>query len=548
MNNKKNRNCIGRNRLLFAVATTGVMATLALPAHAQPAAETAALTNAAPQKGSAKIAMQNPVLKASDPQAKSAAAPRAMNVPVCSGEFAPAANVNLPEGKSGLLDLQQLHLPSPAWLRTIGDPEVVQVEPTVSRDPRAMFFVFGKKVGSTNLMFQNREGRCAMVEVSVGVDTAAVQSKLSQLMPEEKNIRIGAAADSLVLSGSVSDAIAADKAMSIANAYVRKAGGGAAGGAGGDKGNERIVNMLSVAAPQQVMLEVKVAEVSKTLLDQLGVNFSAALHRGNWAASLVSNFLTSSAGVLNLTKTTTGEFVTLDAQNKDGLVKILAEPTIMAISGQEGSFLAGGRIFIPVSQSDSNGILKVTLEEKEFGVGLRFTPTVLNGGRINLRVAPEVSELSREGVGISAAATGGTAVLPLITTRRASTTVQLFDGQSFAIAGLIKNNVTQNIKALPVLGEVPVLGTLFRSSDFQTDRTELVFIITPHLVKPLPPDYALPTDQFIQPNRAEFFLGGKKWRARPRMHKRHQRQRQLPVPTLRRQSRASKTPALPVLR
>jgi pilus assembly protein CpaC len=504
--NNNNRIRIGRNRLLCAVATTGVMATLAMPAHAQPVAETAALTSAAPRKGSAKVAMQTAALKTADTPAKSAAAPRAMNVPVCTGEFAPTANVNLPEGKSGLLDLQQLHLPSPAWLRTIGDPELVQVEPTVSRDPRAMFFVFGKKVGSTNLMFQNREGRCAMVEVSVGVDTAAVQSKLSQLMPEEKNIKIGAAADSLVLSGSVSDAIAADKAVSIANAYVRKAGGGAAG----DKGNERVVNMLSVAAPQQVMLEVKVAEVSKTLLDQLGADFSAARHRGNWAASLVSNFLSSSAGVFNLTKTSTGEFVTLDAQNKDGLVKILAEPTIMAISGQEGSFLAGGKIFIPVSQTTgTSGVPTITLEEKEFGVGLRFTPTVLDGGRINLKVAPEVSELSREGVGISSTATGGNAVLPLITTRRAATTVQLFDGQSFAIAGLIKNNVTQNIKALPVLGEVPVLGALFRSSDFQTDRTELVFIITPRLVKPLPPDYAMPTDQFIEPSRAEFFLGGR---------------------------------------
>jgi len=119
----------------------------------------------------------------------------------------------------------------------------VQVEPTVSRDPRAMFFVFGKKVGSTNLMFQNREGRCAMVEVSVGVDTAAVQSKLSQLMPEEKNIKIGAAADSLVLSGSVSDAIAADKAVSIASAYVRKAGGGAAGGAGASAGRSSFLQI-----------------------------------------------------------------------------------------------------------------------------------------------------------------------------------------------------------------------------------------------------------------------------------------------------------------
>lgn len=140
---------------------------------------------------------------------------------------------------------------------------------------------------------------------------------------------------------------------------------------------------------------------------------------------------------------------------------------------------------------------------------MRFTPTVLPGGRINLKVAPEVSELSREGVGISAAGVNGTALLPLITTRRASTTVQLFDGQSYAIGGLIKNNQVANIKALPLLGELPVLGALFRSTDFQQDRTELLFVVTAHLVKPLPAGYALPTDQVSAPSRGELFLQGR---------------------------------------
>lgn len=436
--------------------------------------------------------------------AKPATTTRNLPAPICVGEFAPTANVNLPEGKSGLLNLPQLRLPAPAWLRTVGDTDVVQIEPMTSQTPRSMFFLFGKKTGSTNLMFQNKEGRCAMVEVSVGVDTASVQAKLSQLMPEEKNIKISAAADSLVLSGSVTDAMAAERVMAIANAYAHKTGvaGGAPGAPGG---GERIVNMLSIAAPQQVMLEVKVAEISKTMLDQLGANFSAALSRGSWAASLVTNFLSGSNGVLNLTKSN-GNTGGIDAQNQNGLIKILAEPNIMAISGQEGSFLAGGKIFIPVPQG-TNGV--ITLQEEEFGVGLRFTPTVLGGGRINLKVAPEVSELSTTGARISASGTGVTSILPLITTRRAATTVQLLDGQSFAIAGLIKNNVTQNVTAFPMLGEIPILGALFRSSSFQTDKTELVFVITPRLVKPLPPDYALPTDQFVEPNRAEFFLGGK---------------------------------------
>jgi pilus assembly protein CpaC len=178
----------------------------------------------------------------------------------------------------------------------------------------------------------------------------------------------------------------------------------------------------------------------------------------------------------------------------------------MAISGQEGTFLAGGKFYIPVAQEDK----KITLEEKEFGVGLRFTPTVLAGGRINLKVAPEVSELSREGVGVSASGITGTAILPLITTRRASTTVQLYDGQSFAIGGLIRNNLVANLKGLPMLGEVPILGALFRSTDYQQDRTELVFVITARLVKPMPgASYSLPTDKVGVPSRAGVLLGGR---------------------------------------
>ena len=267
----------------------------------------------------------------------------------------------------------------------------------------------------------------------------------------------------------------------------------------------RVVNLLNVSAPQQVMLEVKIAEVSKTMLEKLEAGATLKYASGSWATTLLSNFLTGSSGGLFDARKSNGNQLTFEAQKQDGLVRILAEPNVMAISGQEGSFLAGGKIFIPVAQ-DNN---KVTLEEKEFGVGLRFTPTVLSGGRINLKVAPEVSELSREGVGFTASGLPGSAILPLITTRRASTTVQLYDGQSFAIGGLIKNNLTTSLKGLPILGEVPILGALFRSTDFQQDRTELVFVITAHLVKPLPPNYTLPTDGVVAPSRAELLLGGR---------------------------------------
>jgi pilus assembly protein CpaC len=203
--------------------------------------------------------------------------------------------------------------------------------------------------------------------------------------------------------------------------------------------------------------------------------------------------------------------LTIDGEKRDGLVKILAEPNVMAISGQEASFLAGGKIFIPVAQTSAGGAGLITLEEKEYGVAVKFTPTVLAGGRINLRVAPEVSELNREGIGITTPGSSNnsaTAILPSFTTRRAATTVQLQDGQSFAIGGLIRNNVTSTIKRFPFLGDVPVLGALFRSSDFQNDRTELVFIVTPRLAKPMQSQPGLPTDEYVQPTRAEFLLGG----------------------------------------
>ena len=203
----------------------------------------------------------------------------------------------------------------------------------------------------------------------------------------------------------------------------------------------------------------------------------------------------------------TGTALVLEAEKKDGLIKILAEPNVMAISGQEGSFLAGGKILIPVSQDSLSN--RITPEEKEFGVGLKFTPTVLSEGRINLKVSPEVSELSREGVGISNLSNNARTILPLITTRRSSTTVQLGDGESFAIGGLIKNNRTTNVKAFPILGELPPIGALFRSTDFQQDRTELVFVVTPRLIKPLPTKIALPTDSHIDPSRSELFLGGR---------------------------------------
>lgn len=418
--------------------------------------------------------------------------------------------------------------------------------------PREVYLL-GKTIGSTNIAMLDRAGRCTLVDVSVGMDTAALTASLKELLPLEGQIVVSSAADSLVLSGVVSDAAAADRALDIAGAYVRKVTGGLQGGRAAT--HDQIVNMLAVAAPQQVMLEVKVAEISKALLDQFGINFARAYSPSDGSmirfisglfggagllASQIGNPVVGTVGLGVVGSMTNGAFSTattvpagsasiggsttefpiaagksvtslgIDAQKQDGLVKILAEPTVMAISGQEGSFLAGGTIFIPVAQGNTTtGSGLITLEEKQFGVSLKFTPTVLSDGRINLKVNPEVSELSPQGVTITSTNSGGTQILPAFSVRRATTTVQLMDGQSFAIGGLIKNNVVANITAFPFLGDLPVIGSLFRSSSFRNDRSELVFVITPRLVRPLPPNYALPTDAYVAPTRTDIMLNGR---------------------------------------
>ncbi len=420
------------------------------------------------------------------------------------------APVRIAVGKSTLRNLSL-----PVSQIAVNDPRVAGAR---MLGTSSQLFVWGLAPGSTNLILWDRQQRPVIVDIEVEIDVEGLQAHLAYVFPGESAVKVGAAGGSIVLSGQVSDSVKASQILEMAQAYAQRGAGEAAApaapadGTASTGGTVKVINMLSIAAPQQVMLEVKIAEVSKTLVDQLGASVGISGTRGNWTYGLLSNLLSGNPSQLGAVHGKNGNGLTLDAQKRDGLVKVLAEPNIMAISGQEASFLAGGKIFIPVAQDSSTN--KITLEEKEFGIAVKFTPTVLEGGRINLKVAPEVSELNREGIGITTGGgVGANAVLPAFTTRRTTTTVQLFDGQSFAVGGLIKNNVTTNIKALPFLGEIPVLGALFRSSDFQTDRTELVFIITPHLVKPLDSaldgDIVLPTDAYVAPSRGEFFLHGK---------------------------------------
>jgi pilus assembly protein CpaC len=399
----------------------------------------------------------------------------------------PAEPLLLTAGKSIVVPIKE-----PPSRISVGNPEIVDV--TLVRTQEV--YALGKKAGSTNLFIWSKSGNVTVVDIVVSLDTLGLKTKLKELMPNEDKIGVSSAGDALVLTGQVNDPMKVHRAIQIAEQFS----------------NRKIINLLGVGDVPQVLLEVKVAEVSKKLTDKIGAAWGFNGSRGSFTYSLIGNFLTGgvlsspagAGGGINLGRG--NDSFKLEAEIKNGLIKILAEPNIIAISGQEGAFLAGGKIFIPVPQSGANGT-SITLEEREYGVGLKFLPTVLEGGKINLRVTPEVSELAIEGTRVTSGST--TTVLPTISTRRASTTVQLLDGQSFAIGGLIKNNVSEAVSGFPILSEIPIIGALFRSSEFISDRSELMFLVTPRLVQPLATAATLPTDYFVPPSRPEFLLEGK---------------------------------------
>lgn len=479
----------GLKTLVIALGTALWLAApvqAAEPAQKKPASKPATVKKLAPPAQPAQVQPSNPI------------------------EF--ASQVSASVGKSTLL-----RLPTPAARVSVGNPDIADV---ILLNPSEIYLL-GKKVGTTNVILWNKAGQSTLIDIVVGTDTAGLQGKLLQLLPGEKNIKVYTAADTVVLSGSVSDAIKVSRAVALAEAF----------------GGKKVVNMLSVSSVQQVMLEVKIAEINRTELDKLGLdlnwqngrNFLTGIIGGGTATltrlgqgayfseaggAAFAYPTTSSSISVTPTGTTTSTSTTrtpspnygkliIDAQRNDGLVKILAEPNIVAISGQEGSFLAGGEILIPVA--DDNGI---ELKSKEFGVGLKFTPTVLEDGLIQMRVSPEVTDL----VGFNSVATsalGNVTLVPTLTTRRVSTSVELHEGQSLAIGGLLQDTSRKSIDRFPILGELPILGALFRSSEYQKNKTELVIVVTPRLVKPLPPNYVLPTDNLKEPSRSEFLLEGK---------------------------------------
>jgi pilus assembly protein CpaC len=426
----------------------------------------------------------------------------------------------------------------------VGHAEVMDFNTPVSRiavgDPRVLDYVIlsptqiyllGKSVGSTNLVIWGKNGPARSVSVSVDIDLVPLRQALEKALPGQP-VEVSSVSGSVVLAGNVSDVLVANQAVEYAEAFVRSlnrqlllvlrsadgstaSGPAAATAAAATTSSNAMVNAQLVAVqvinrmrirdPQQVMLEVRVAEISKTLLDKLGAQVSGRGKIGDVRWSILSSFL--AGGVLGQ-PAAAGTFslsgIDIDAEKRNGLVKILAEPTIVAVSGHEGSFLAGGVIFLPTPAALGQA---PGLQEYPFGISLKFVPTVLDNGRISLRVAPEVSEVSSEGVTYTVGNTQ--LILPRINKRNVSTTVQLRDGQSLVIGGLLRNDITQSIKRFPVLGDVPVLGALFRSSQFIAEKTELVVIVSPSLVKPTDEPPALPTDNFTSPTPKEFFLDGR---------------------------------------
>lgn len=453
-------------------------------------------------------------------------------------------------------------LDAPATRISVGNAEIADI--LILRSTQ--LYVLGKDLGTTNVLLWDRSDRLiGTVSVEVTHDLQALKAKLHDLMPNE-DISVYSAQRNIVLSGRVSNVANMNAAIRIAEGYFKKAEDKnlqaqegtsfAAQNTSEDKVGE-VINMLSVGGAQQVMLEVKVAEISRTELKRLDVRFNTILRRSNrWNVGgvnggatfpdvefddglripvfnsnadspfgpIVDNNGAPLGPVIDefapnpMSIQDKGFFASLltenylfnlafDAAKEKGLAKILAEPTLTTQTGQQAEFLSGGEFPIPVPRGD-NG---VTIEFKEFGVGVKFLPLVLDSNRINLKLNISVSELvDSNNLSLLSDGVSQTFLIPRLTKRSAQATVELADGQTIGIAGLINENLRETVTKFPGLGDIPGIGMLFRSQDFQKGETELLILVTPHLAKAMTPgQMRLPTDSFVEPSDSEFFLGGK---------------------------------------
>lgn len=391
----------------------------------------------------------------------------------------------------------------------VGNPAIADIVPLTERS----VYVLGKGMGTTSLTLYDSAGRVlAVMNVAVGPDADAFRKQAASLIPNAK-IEAQISGDSLVLTGMAYDTGDIARAVQLARTFA----------------GEKVVNMIALGASQQVMLEVRFAEVNRSVGQDLG--FRGFINRGSFnavtgpgssltpdpdtgAPVFAAGSIANGFGIFGESFRVLGlNFETyLNALESKGLSKTLAEPTLVALSGETAAFLAGGEFPVPVIQQAGGAAAgagqgvagAITVEFKPFGVSLGFTPTVLGDRTINLKVEPEVSAIdpaaSFQLNGIS---------IPGIQTRRVSTTLELRDGESFAIAGLLQRDFRTVINQVPILGSIPILGTLFRSTEFQKGETELLVIVTPRLVQPIRPDQVrLPTDRIKDPDAAASILLG----------------------------------------
>ena len=446
------------------LGVTGSNAAELLSPPAAPAARTAAVTTSAPPSGVSQVPAKGPPIL-------------------------------LEAGKGTLI-----RLPRPAATVFIANPDVADVQ---VKSP-SMIYVNAKTPGETVLYAVDADDNVLLnAPIRVEHDVSRLRESLHALIPGE-NVAVESVDGSLVLKGNVSTALRAEKANALATSIANEAKG-------------KVVNQLSVATPNQVNLRVKIAEVSRTVLKAFGVNWSKSIGDTQFNTSNpVTGGQIASRNTITFGFGAPGSRIEaqVDALAQEGLLTILAEPNLTATNGQPASFLAGGEFPVPVAGSAANGIATITVAFKEFGIRLDFTPTIMDAQHVSLRVRPEVSELTNTGAVSVPITANNTVTIPALTVRRAETTLELGSGESFALGGLLSHSLEQDISKVPGLGDIPILGQLFRSSRFQKGETELVLIVTPYLVKPAPTVASLqsPTDGFVTPHDVQTIINGATYR------------------------------------
>jgi len=377
-------------------------------------------------------------------------------------------------------------LPADAKDVVVGNNEIVDV---IVRNKNTAY-LFARKTGSTNVFFFGPNGEQIMsLDLEVAVDTVALQQLIRRTLPGT-HITVDTIGANVVLGGIAMNAQEAATAVNLANQYIAQGTVVVSSTATTTTGAGIIVNTIKIAGEDQVMLQVKVVEIQRDVLKQWGVNFGAALNAGAFAFNLssvnpFSSVEMSPAGGYGINYTdASGNSITsiVRAMESDGVLHMLAEPNLTAVSGQAASFKAGGEFPYQTCQiSDTSR--SCTTQFKEYGVGLDFTPTVLDAGRINLKIHTAVSELTTPQAGVGSSKYGIAGAIPALNVRAADTVLEIPDGGSMMLAGLIRDTTRQNINGTPGLKQLPILGALFRSRDFVNNQTELVVLVTPHIVR-----------------------------------------------------------------